>query len=157
MGNSINQIANTVTLLKRGIHDCENLQKAYNRGGLKLKVYKEYKGPVPEIMVRATCAFLMQTSGCADMSGFYSNAVYRVKKRLVKGDEKTPIRVYVTVQSRSNDAIVVGIFDHMMTADAWISENYGLPGTPVKEIRFCKNLMTKRYRRKYGYKFVNTL
>lgn len=153
-GNAVNQLANTITVLKRGIHDNRLLQHAYNRGNLSLEILKVYDCAVEDIIIRMEATILFQKTGLLDMTGKYNDIEYRVIKRVMPDYDnyryKVPL-VYVTAKSRSVEAIVLGIFKTVYEADDWIALNY--PGK-VDTLIFMDNELTHKYHASNGYKLI---
>ena len=155
LGNSLSHLSNNITLLRRGIHDCRKLQEAYNAGSLELVVFKSYEVAPIELLVRIEIPGILRSLGLSDMTGYYDNIPYEVKTR-VYYDYRVLLSihplVYVTMQSRSTEAIVLGVFDSMIEADEWKGMYY--PGGDYTQVVFCTNELSKGYHDAEGYKLI---
>lgn len=155
LGNSLTHLSNNITLLRRGIHDCKQLQDAYNAGSLELVVFKEYNNPPIELITRMEIPGILRSLGLSDMTGYYDSIPYAVKTRVFRDYRALrdiyPL-AYVTIQSRSVEAIVLGIFESVVEAESWMSIHY--PGGVYTQLVFCDNTLTKGYHDAEGYKLI---
>jgi hypothetical protein len=154
-GNALNQLSLHLTQLRRGIHDCKKLQDAFNRGVLELRVLKAYEVSQIDLVLRIEASLLFNNSGYTDMTGYYSDIRYRIVTR-VDGDYRDlrahiPL-VYVTLKSRSLEALVVAVFDNMMDAEEWLGIYY--PGQKITSVVFATNELTVEYHNTAGYKLI---
>lgn len=159
-GNAVGKVAETITALKRGIHDSRALQNAYNRGTLQVQVLQEYTHERDDIFLIARCCFLVQNSGYRDMTGKYGKMKYKIKKTVAApydgGNQSIIPYVYVSLQATSYNALVLGVFENMIEADKFISEHYPkYPSRPINKIAVCYNWLTRQYIQKYGEKLIN--
>lgn len=154
-GNSLNQLSLHLTQLRRGIHDCKKLQDAFNRNALELRVLKAYEVNQVDLVLRVQASLLFNNSGYTDMTGHYSDIRYRIVTR-VDGDYRDLLAhiplVYVTLKSRSLEALVIGVFDSMMDADEWLGIHY--PGQKITSLVFATNERTVEYHNTAGYKLI---
>jgi len=155
LGNSLTHLSNNITLLRRGTHDCRPLQDAYNAGSLELVVFKSYGVAPIELIVRMEIPGILRSLGLSDMTGYYDNIPYTVKTRVFRNyrhlNDMYPL-VYITMQSRSVEAIVLGVFDSIIEADEWMGIHY--PGGVYTQVVFCDNALTKGYHDAEGYKLI---
>jgi len=154
-GNALNHLTETITLLKRNIHDYRVLQHSFNHNLLSLRVIETFDGPIDDILARVKCTLYVQNSGLNDCTGYYNTIQYKVYKRVMDNYSNfysnQPL-VYVTAKSRSVEAIVLGIFDTMMEADEFIETCH--PGLVMRELKFAGNKHTREYHTVKGYKLI---
>lgn len=157
---AIVQLSLAIMELKHGIHPNAVIQEAYRSGRLEVRILKDYcDSPPIEAIIRAECAHLIRSSGYADLRGIHLPA-YRIKKRIMgynTYDTSIPPLVYVIAQSQTRDAIVMGVFDHMIDADAWIAQSFPNGAESVGIVpSFALNERTREYHELHGYKLVKS-
>lgn len=158
-GNSINQIVNTMTELRRGIHSNQLLQKSYNDNSLKIRLLKEYDNEIPEIIMRIEAILAFQRLNALDMSGKYNDYTFKIETHVLRDFRMRGRResvfgyplVYVSLKSKGTGAVLLGIFENMMEAEEWIKGHY--PGN-IEQLILCNNRITKDYRKLHGHKLL---
>jgi hypothetical protein len=156
-GSGVIQLAKTVCLLKAGIHDNTELQQSFNLGLLELKVLKDYGDSVtPELLMRNEASCIAGELGYKEMQNL-PIASYKLHKRVYGGYDADTLWghfVYV-IASASASRVVLGIFEDMMEADAWINESFS-GQTQVCKLKIANNERTKRYHSVHGMKLQLT-
>lgn len=153
-GNAIEQLANTINDLRRGIHSNIILQNSFNRKKLSIRILKEYDAEIPDIIIRTESIMLFKNTKLMDITGKYNRVIYSFQKSVLTnyaGNQHSDPLVYITLKGRNVVPIVLAVFDTMIAADEWINRVYP---KDVEKLVFSGNVLTREYHKKYGYKLI---
>lgn len=144
--------------LKEGIHDCKELQDAFNNDLLHSWVIKGYDKDPGSVELRSEYERIVHEytyTEYKNMRKSYKAIGYRLKKYVLndfRGNNysEQPL-VYVCGKSPSLGDIVLGIFDSIPEADEWCESTYGKSTNDLLPI-FKDNSLTKEYHDMHGLK-----
>ena len=144
--------------LKDNIHDCKELQLAFNDGLLHSWIERGYDKDPGSIELRSQYERIVHeyiTNGFSNMREGYKAIGYRLKKYVLNDFRRETCKsdplVYVCGKSPSLGEIVLGIFDSIPEANEWCEATYGDKVSELIPI-FKDNALTIEYHNKHGYK-----
>jgi hypothetical protein len=144
--------------LKEGIHDCKELQDAFNQDDLRCEVIKGYSKDPGSIELRSQYERIVHEykyTEYKNMREGYKAIGYRLKKYVLNDFRREkgnfgPL-VYVCGKSPSLGEIVLGIFDSIPEANDWCELTYGKNTSDLIPV-FKVNELTQEYHDKHGFK-----
>lgn len=144
--------------LKEGIHDCKELQNAFDHDDLRCEVIKGYTKDPGSIELRSQYERIVHEYQYTDLKNMregYKAIGYRLKKYVLNDFRPTMVTcsplVYVCGRSPSLGEIVLGIFDSIPEANDWCEITYGKNTSNLIPV-FKDNDLTREYHDKHGYK-----
>lgn len=157
--NALVEVVKHVEDLRRGLHDCPELNDAFKSGTLRLGIDMTFDYNTEQCILRAHYGRLIEdykARAFVDLRPNFKAGVFRLKQevkvdyRNEEGEKHNAPLLYVLAVSNRNDKYVMAIFTSRPEADEWIKDN--IDNTENLIPTFHTNELTKGYHERYALK-----